>query len=264
MNDEQQAADFNNENARLAYAHVVKVYDDVLSERHRIAERANRTVLVIALFFTALSYGGTNLVLVAQNTHAHAWLYGTSIVLGLLAALALVFAFLSAIVCARLKSTYIPDVQHLVAQAREPDFHKTNSCILLAAMMSTLRTAIDRNVALQRKRDRWTNILDWLPQTGFALTALFVALAFGQRMMLPTQSQIDCQERLLTALLQVKGDVMAKQESEKSEDDSTQQSSKDSTLEDLTDDVIEMRGSDRGGTNTEVKPLVQQPPPDKP
>lgn len=54
-------ADSNTDNARTAYEFVAKAHDSTLAQRDRVSERANGTVLVIAVVFGALSYGAGNL-----------------------------------------------------------------------------------------------------------------------------------------------------------------------------------------------------------
>ena len=230
------------DNVGIAYEYTLKVYDEILAQQAKNAERANKMILVIALVFAALSYGGANLALVAEHPARNPtwlWISGGC---GLLAGIALVIAFLAAMVCSRIKAIFVPGTTGLVGRVSDPAFGEVERARILAALTKNVRAAIERNISLQNRRERSANLLNWTPQVAFLLTAVFVALTVGQRVAVwsaPHNAGGQPPYKSHEAI----GENSMAEEPEEQQTEPTQHDAEDEIIKDILESPDEVKGS---------------------
>lgn len=178
--------DTDDNNIVSAYAYLTKVHDDLLSQETRTAERANKMAIVIALVFTALSFGAGHLMVVSRNPDRNDGWYLFAVVLALVAGTTLVGAFLAAMVRSRIKDVYLPGTSRLVENLNHPGLRDANHTRFMAILAERIADSIKRNLERETGFDVWCFMLKWFPQIGFVCTALFVTATFVQSMFLLT------------------------------------------------------------------------------
>ena len=180
MVDKQDSA-----NVRIAYEYVSKVHSDIIAQQDKNADRASKLTFVVWLVFAALSYGAMNLVDIAQQPQRNMCWYWISAASGILAAIALVVSFLAGMMCARVRSIFVPSTQGVCKIVDEPDFRRIEHARVVGALICNLDEAIEAMFKQQDDRKTWSGLLNWVPQAAFVLTAVFVGLTFVQKMLLP-------------------------------------------------------------------------------
>lgn len=240
------------ENVRVAYEYVVKAHNDVIRQQDKNAERANKLILVVWLVFAALSYGATNLIDIAHHPARISYLFWISVAAGILAAIALVTAFLAAMMCARVRSIFIPATEGVRNVVGDPDFAKVENARIVGAFIDNLHEAIEAALRQQEGREKWLRVSNWVPQAAFVLTAVFVGLTFAQKVHLALQEPPSTQCAPAAVASHEIGVPMAKQEGDKkgaapSEDKKAQ------ILKEIKKAPREVRGSDAGKAKPQNK-----------
>lgn len=241
-----------NLNVTTAYTHVMKAYDYRLAQQDRMAERANKMVMVIALVFAALSYGGAQLLDILDPSIETTLWFRITAVIGLIAAFFLVLAFLAAMIQSRIKTIYIPGTQGLVKRIDDTAFLEAEHSRLVAALTKNVRSAIAANQSQQDVHVWWIKMLNWTPQAGFVLTAVFVAATYAQSIVVSStreQGKLDTATAIITC-------TMEQAMPEKDEDQGSSNDSNDST-DDVIQDIIEppeeVRGDDHSKPRVNTK-----------
>lgn len=253
------SADTKNANVSIAYTHVVKIYDDAIAARVRLTENANKLALIIAIIFAALSFGAGHLMLIARNPQRNDGLYWFSVVVALIAAIALSAAFLAAMNRSRLRIVSTPRVSGLIDRIKDADFLNADHARIVAALATSVERAIKTNFDAHNKQLVWARILNWAPQVGFLSTALFVACTFAQSMALPLITENDpAHEASMTLSTQEENEMRPEDDDNGNGGENDNGGAKDATdavVEDIIGEPEIIRGDDThgGAENTRLE-----------
>lgn len=178
-----------NNPGRVAYDYALKCYDVMLAAHVRVAERANKLIVVQALLFAALSFGLTNLGWLVTHRPANAgwpfWVsFWTGAGAGLIAGLVLALSFYAALNCQRLEKLHIPSTRWVAVHPKESYFLRWADDKLLACLACNVRKAIQRNIQDEATVEKWAGRLNRTLLVAFVFTAVFLATTNVQRVVL--------------------------------------------------------------------------------
>ena len=238
-------------NAQVAYDYMVQAHKDILTQQEKIAERANKLVLVTSLVIVGLAYGASNLVLVAQEAPRNAYLYWAAVIAGALAALFLVVSFVAAMTRLHITSIGVPESSGLVKHVGDPAFQAFDHAQLLGALAQNLQSAIDENSRRTKEGSCAAWLLCWTPQLGFALTSVFVILTITPQVVRPVSSE---SQKAIVEVRHVEGDAVSEKEPdpklEKPRDGKDDKKDKDGKI---VEDIVKPPRIIRGSRNDDTK-----------
>lgn len=172
-------------NVRISYDYIVNAYNQIIMQQEKIAERANKLVLVLGLFVAGLSYGAANLVTVAPYYSEMSTLYIISIAIGLLSAFFIIYALLAAMKCSHIEKITIPETQGLARAINNPTFMELEHQRVINTLSNNINDAIEENTKIQDRINSWSKSLKWTPYWSVFCTAIFIIFTFSLRIAYP-------------------------------------------------------------------------------
>jgi len=138
-------------NAQTAYEYTRKSYDAVIQARAQNLERVNKLLLTIAVLFTALSYGVSQLVSLEQIAR---WQIVVGCILGALSGVALSLAFCSGIRLLKIDDVAVPCTERLARHVDQPYFPLWQNDALLASLTQNVDAAVQDTIRYDQRRAR--------------------------------------------------------------------------------------------------------------
>lgn len=165
-------------NAQTAYEYIRKSYDAVIQARAQNLERVNKLLLTIAVLFTALSYGVSQLVSLEEIAR---WQILVGLVLGALSGVALSLAFCSGILLLKIDDVAVPCTERLARHVDQPYFPSWDKDVLLASLTKNVDAAVEDTIRCDRQRDRLSKCFNFSLLFGILAAIVFMGFVLAGR-----------------------------------------------------------------------------------